>query len=181
MSWYIHGRGDKLRYHVDGKGPPHIEGTAFRHECDPLSENTTYQECRTLSTSRFEIALYPSKATGPGASQNALAMFGLANSVAAYPDKVHYRLRFHPSRDPWLTCVVALPEHSFQRTWKLLRDVMLSPRLEYLIAMNFVGFRNPLTRGAYPTCQEFMNGRIFYEHESDFQLRVNPPNSDLEV
>jgi hypothetical protein len=181
MSWFIHGRGAQLRFHVEGRGPRHVEGTAFRHECDPLSENTTYEQCRTLSTAKLELSLYPATALEHQKGRSTLALFGLLDAVEAEPGKVHYRLRYHSSPNSWISSVIILPEYSFAQAWELLRDVLLNPQLEYLVTLGFVGFRGLAGREPYPTCQGFLSGERYLEHEADFHLRVNPPNSDLEL
>ncbi len=81
-------------------------------------------------------------------------------------------IKFYEHSHDAVTFTIVLPEVMFGHIRHLLELVLHSESLQYLITVDFLGFRVQHAQTATPTWQEFIAGKPLFFNELSFAVRV---------
>lgn len=100
---------------------------------------------------------------------------GLLKRVRQAPEVPHGMIKFFEKPDA-VGFHIVLPQARYLRVQRLLELVLQSNSLEYLIAVDFLGFRVPAAQTQTPTWQEFIASTPYFF--GDLSLTVRSSTSD---
>lgn len=154
MAWVITGNRKDLVLSVSESGAPICHGGAT-HECVPpgltgfgrnididhqLLKRIQSAECIWTIATTTESAVH---IDGGGD--------GLFERVQNAPDKSHGKVKFYSHEPDTVSFVIVVPETMFGHVRRVLELVLASESLQYVIAVEFIGFRVPQAQTATPT------------------------------
>jgi hypothetical protein len=173
MAWLITGKKLGLVLGVSDSGAPicHGQGT---HDCIPLGLNdfggnidhTLLKRIQEAECGWTIAASTESELHIDGGGE------GLFERVQNAPDKSHGMAKFYSHSSDTVAFVIVVPETMFSHVRRLLELVLTSEALQYVIAVEFLGFRVPHAQTATPTWEEFVAGRPLFFNEMSISVRL---------
>lgn len=168
MSWEINGGHDRPVFGITDSGQLayHGEGSQYpRPLCEGEYNHDQHIDdelLRRLRKADCCWSLYGTSESGVHIDPNGE---GFLARVRASPDSLHGMVHFFAgdgdSKDLIGFRLVA-PERVFEHIGHLLELVLMSERLEYSFAANFLGFRVSAPNTELPTWTEFVRGRPLF-------------------
>lgn len=172
MVWSITGNRSGLVLGVSDTGSPVCHGQGF-HEPVPdglndFGGNIDRTLLRRIRAAECSWALYPS-------SESELHIDGggdgLFARVQESPDVSHGMFRFYEHSSDSVTCVLVVPKETFSHIRRMLELELLSDSLEYVVVVEFIGFRVPHAQTETPTWQDFIEGQPLFFRKVSFSVR----------
>ena len=173
MVWLITGNRKGLVLGVSDSGAPICHGGAT-HQCVPpglndfggnidhqLLKRTQGAECGWTIARATESELHIDSGGD-----------GLFERVQNAPDKSHGMAKFYSHSLDTVAFVIVLQEAMFCHVRRLLELVLASESLQYVITVEFLGFRVPHAQTATPTWEEFVAGRPLFFNEVSISVRL---------
>ena len=153
MSWFLEGSGSGLFLGVDEKGKSSIWGDAEVSDPRLAAGDIDFDKLERIGNASCSWSVHSNDhhIKGLTGELNSRVLVDETKSIAA--------IRFHDNPD-FVGVTIALPPVHFSSTYKLFRDVLLHSNLEYLIMLEFMGFKHPSGELNIPTIDEFLAGPI---------------------
>jgi hypothetical protein len=176
MVWFISGSRVGLALGVSESGALHCHGSC-QHDPRPIGLNDFGSNIDHSLLGRIRRADCSWGMYMPEDSDASIdpAGEGLLQRVRKSPDGPHGMIKFFEDPDA-VGFHIVLPQARYLRVQRLLELVLQSDSLEYLLTVDFLGFRVPAAETDTPTWQEFIGSRPYFF--SGLSLTVRHPSGD---
>lgn len=154
MVWSIDGHAKNIRMGIRESGAISIWGDG-RHRPQFTLETHTQSQFAAITSAACFWSFVPSNAANIDLDPNA---DGLLPLVREAPDQTHISVQFFDNA-PLIAFTIALPQTRFDQVMDLFRTVLLNDQLQFVITVDFSGFRAERATTLTPTAAEFLSGK----------------------
>lgn len=177
MVWFIEGDGKNIRIGVEDSGNSYILGNADSHEPNAAGGDFDAQFYRRLKSADCSWSIHPSTEgelhiDGLGTGFYKRVQENLGNGLAS----------IGLLSDPDLIGItIVVPPITFDKLLDLFRCALLDKNIQYLISLDFLGFKVPEAKTETPSIREFeagsLHGKEYISEEVSFQIRHKEANA----
>lgn len=177
MVWIVTGAAAGVAFSVAGRAQRSLHGAAVQHDpIQAVDDFDRYMDQQFQYDETFYARVRDCQCNWSIRANNApkheLALYGneLLKRVKENPDTAHCRIGMHRNPDV-LGVALSLPSEMLQQVWELFAMAATVDRFEYVISLEFVGFRYSHVDVPVPTIEEFEGGAAYLSTVTSITVR----------